>query len=234
MKKSKDIQPAVELGDSVLDSAYSAVINSDDAAKFFRTLYNGLYIRFGQSTLSVVVSSPGDGEGKTMFSMMLAVNSAVTNQDLPTLLIDCTRDCDSIRALRMDSTPGGSLVAAGATDSPLKSIRVSGIPSLHVCQVFELRNQHRVLPHAKLDTLLKSIEGKYASIIVDCESACDGNDYVALGRLFQNVLLVTRYRHTRKQQLFAQLRALKEADCSVLGFVINRRKFAVPKWLYGR
>jgi Mrp family chromosome partitioning ATPase len=216
-----------------LGAPYGRLVGSAAARRFFQALDNNLFMTIGNEPRSIVLGSPSPGEGKTLFSLLLAYYSSQLHENGFTLLVDATRTCDAIRALGMADGQSRSLVHTQVGE-PAKAIQPSPFPRLHACQVFEYDDRRSLLPKEKLDVIAGMARKKYSTIVVDCASAQESNDYVALAHFFANILIVTRQRHTRKEQLLAQLRALEDAGCRALGYVINDRKFAIPNWVYGR
>jgi len=114
--------------------------------------------------------------------------------------------------IRKTSTPGLSLVTAGAPtqDAP------------------------RLLGSAHLKEVLTEWRERYSWIIVDTSPALAYADAVVLGRMMDGVILVVQAGKTRREVIGKAQEILKNAKASVLGVVLNKRQYVIPKPIYRR
>ncbi|WP_062266310.1 hypothetical protein [Endozoicomonas arenosclerae] len=237
-----------------IDPDYQGVLDSPAAREIFRSLDNAFYIRFSHQPFSLVLSSPDRQAGKTVMSLLLAIGSARQTQPSEremssdaseeytpvskkpgsrTLLIDCTRSFDSIKALGISPTNGFALSDHEPRHTAEFCLQSTGIPGLDICQVFSPDDDYKTLPIEHLEKLQKVTSEHYQRIFIDSEPACKSRDYLVLASIFNHLLLVTRYKKTRRQQLTAQVASLEAIPCELIGSIINKRQFVLPRWLYG-
>ena len=221
-----------------IDQQYQALLHSPAIRQLFRNLDNEFYLRFGSDPFSLLLTSPGRLAGRTLMALALSVYSARTELTGTSgsgrvLLIDCTRSFDSVKALGINPASGFSLADAKVESAAEMSVQPTPIPGLDLCQIFSPDDDYKALPHQSLATLKHTTSTQYQRVFIDSEPASSGRDYAVLANIFHNLLVVTRYGQTKKEQLLAQVEHLDQISCNILGTVINRRQFVLPQWLYG-
>lgn len=81
---------------------------------------------------------------------------------------------------------------------------------------------------------LKLLSKHFDYVLIDCPSIKDSSEAMLLARLVQGVVIVTAAGQTRREDIQHSQRVIETAEGKVLGFVLNKRKYPVPGWLYRR
>lgn len=211
----------------------------DEAAEAFRLLRVGL--RHLKPPTTVVVISPGVGEGKTTVSVNLAIGLAQIGRRV--LLVDADLRRPNVhRHLQLPPTPGLSdLLQAEAGDSKrfLQMIQacthpVPTMPGLDVITGGSRAAQPGdLLESPRLHHLMALAREAYDVVILDGPPALAYADALPLGSLADGVVLVIDPRRTPRRAAKQVVTTLQQARIPILGLVANRAA-TTPKAGYGR
>src|SRR5256714_654729 len=89
----------------------------------------------------------------------------------------------------------------------------------------------------QIDTGLDSIDAlrvSFDNLLIDCRSLKDSADAAVLASSVDGVVVVVNAGESRRDETFNAQRTIKTAGGNFLGFVMNKRKYPVPEWLYRR
>ncbi|MCX5861998.1 MAG: CpsD/CapB family tyrosine-protein kinase [Deltaproteobacteria bacterium] len=80
--------------------------------------------------------------------------------------------------------------------------------------------------------VLSKLRGRYRYIIVDSPPLVPFRDSSIIARVTDGVIFIVEAEVTRSQVVDFAMSRLKSAEATILGFVLNKREFHIPKWLY--
>ena len=83
-----------------------------------------------------------------------------------------------------------------------------------------------------LPQILEKLRGEYSLIVVDAPPVLEANSGVRWTRLSDDVIVVLEAGRVRWQVAQRAKELLDEADANVIGVVLNKRRYPVPRWLY--
>ena len=89
----------------------------------------------------------------------------------------------------------------------------------------------------QIDTGLDSIDAlrvSFDNILIDCRSLKDSADVAVLAASVDGVVVVVDAGESRRDEILNAQRTIETAGGNFLGFVMNKRKYPVPEWLYRR
>jgi len=89
----------------------------------------------------------------------------------------------------------------------------------------------------QIDTGLDSIDAlrvSFDNILVDCRSLKDSADVAVFASTVDGVVIVVDAGESRRDEILNAQRTIETAGGNFLGFVMNKRKYPVPEWLYRR
>lgn len=81
---------------------------------------------------------------------------------------------------------------------------------------------------------LGEIRRAYRYVFVDCGSLAESQDIIRLAPLVDGVLLVIEANRTCKSQILYAERTIEAVNGRILGLVLNKRRYVVPKWIHSR
>ena len=195
-------------------------LNTAQALEAFRELRIHLGFAYGSAgPVTVAVTSPSAGEGKSLISSNLAVAFAEIGRR--TLLIDGdTRRGDAHRLLGRERVPG--LVDYLRERSGHDIIQSTDIENLEFIGCGTRgASTPELLASSRLANFVGTLKRSYDVIIVDCPPLAAGGDAVILGSLVGNLALVLRTGTTDKQLTQAKLDLLQRLPIRVLGAILN-------------
>jgi polysaccharide biosynthesis transport protein len=196
------------------------VLNAAQALEAFRELRIHVGFAYGSAgPLTLAISSPAAGEGKSLISSNLAVAFAEVGQR--TLLIDGdTRRGDAHHLFGLEQSPG--LIDYLRGRSPEENIQQTAHANLDFigCGARGISTPE-LLASSRMAELLGRLKRKYDVIIVDCPPLASGGDPVILSTLTGNLAVVIRTGSTEKQLTQAKLDQLAGLPIRILGAILN-------------
>jgi capsular exopolysaccharide synthesis family protein len=189
-----------------------------EASRAVRT--NLLFMSPDQPYRSLLVTSGGPAEGKTMVACSIAVAMSQAGQRV------CLIDCD-LRRPRVHTVFGRNL-QEGVTTALLDpnrlddAVKESTVPNLWVLPAGPMPPNPADLVHSEaFGRLLDSLKSRFDRIVVDSPPVCIVTDAVVLSTRLDATVLVLRARRTRRDAALRALRALRDVGGNVAGFVLN-------------
>jgi succinoglycan biosynthesis transport protein ExoP len=182
---------------------------------------NVLFASTKQEIRSILVTSTGPNEGKTVVATNLAIALAQTGRRV--LLVDGDMRRPAIHvALGEELAPGLSDVASGRT--PLSTTtRETSIPGLWVLTAGTTpRNPAELLSSPRLQELLASLTRDFAWVIVDSPPVMAVTDASLIANLVGGVLFVVAAEQTMGPIAINALDQLDGANAAFVGAVLNR------------
>jgi len=185
---------------------------------------------------TLLVTSSNAGEGKTTVAIKLAI-AAATKVEQRTLLVDCNPSRPMLAKLfECENTRGLSdLLCAKAEAGEV--VQTTAFNRLHLVpfgtqqpagfNAYTIQNLRRVLRE-----LSDSIFGGYDLVIVDGASGADQPDLSVSASAFDGVIVVLECERTRWEVAQHFESRLNAAAASMVGTVMNKRKYYIPKSLY--
>ena len=198
--------------------------NGDGPAQVIEAL-RGLRLRVlhaqaGEGPLTLTITSPGIGDGKSFVSLNLALSFA--DAGYRTVLVDGdTRRGVQHKALKTPSTPGLTDVVAGRVplDAALRQTSYPGLTFLSSGTRMQ-RAPERLLSQNMRD-LMARLRSMFDVVIVDSPPLGAGADPLVLGTLTENLLLVLRTGQSDLNLASTKLEVLNALPVRVIGAVLN-------------
>lgn len=88
-------------------------------------------------------------------------------------------------------------------------------------------------PQSRVESVA-ALQRHFDCILVDCSSLATSPHAVTLAPLVDGIVIVVEAGRTNREQILYSKRIVEEAKGNLLGFVLNKRRFPVPNWLYKR
>jgi capsular exopolysaccharide synthesis family protein len=149
------------------------------------------------------------------------------------LLIDANLDHSVLhRVLRVERSPGlADLLATGQSDVqtlqpcavPNVDVLSSGVSSADVSVAFD---------EEAFAEILAAVKGAYYAVIVDLPAVAETAVAARLSALCDRTVLVVEADRERWEVLRGAEKQLGIAGATLLGAVLNQRRFPIPGWLY--
>jgi len=198
--------------------------NGDGPAQVIEAL-RGLRLRVlhahsGDGPLTLTITSPGIGDGKSFVSLNLALSFA--DAGYRTLLVDGdTRRGVQHKALKTPSTPGLTDVVASRVplEAALRQTSYPGLTFLSAGTRMQ-RAPERLLSQNMRD-LMSKLRSLYDVVIVDSPPLGAGADPLVLGTLTENLMLVLRTGQSDINLASTKLEVLNALPVRVIGAVLN-------------
>jgi hypothetical protein len=89
----------------------------------------------------------------------------------------------------------------------------------------------------QINTGLDSVDAmrlSFGNILIDCRSLRVSSEAAVLGSSVDGVAVVVEAGQTRRDEILNAQRTIENAGGKFLGFVLNKRRYPVPEWLYKR
>ncbi|MYL40677.1 polysaccharide biosynthesis tyrosine autokinase [Virgibacillus massiliensis] len=198
----------------------------------YRTVRTNIdFASVDQELHSIVVSSSGPGEGKSMTTANLAVVYA--QQGKRVLLIDADLRKPTVHyTFRLDNLRGLSNILVGE-NTVEEVINRSDVDHLDVMPCGPIPpNPAELLASRKMKTLLNELKMSYDMVIFDSPPVLAVTDAQILANIVDGSLLVVRSNHTEKEAAQKATDSLKPAKAKLLGTVLNDREKKQSNYYY--
>lgn len=180
-----------------------------------------LFSSADDSARSIVVTSTGPHEGKTLVSSSLAITLAQAGQR--TLVIDADMRRPRLHeALDRSQEPGLSNVLVGDT-SIGDAARPTGVQNLWLLSAGHIPpNPAELLGSKKFNDLFAELKRRYDWVVIDAPPVMPVTDAAVLAHTQAGVLFVIGAEMTPRQSAQAAIEQLRGADARFVGVVLNR------------
>jgi capsular exopolysaccharide synthesis family protein len=180
-----------------------------------------LFSSADEGSRSLVITSTGPHEGKTLVSSSLAITLAQAGQK--TLVIDADmRRPRMHEALDRPQEPGLSNVLVGDTKLA-DATRATAVPNLTLLAAGHIPpNPAELLGSKKYAELLAELRRRYDWIVIDAPPVMPVTDAALVAHRAQGVLFVVGSEMTPRQNAAAAVDQLKNANARFVGVVLNR------------
>lgn len=184
----------------------------------------------------IVVTSPMQGEGKSITALNLAISYTMADQKV--LLIDCDlRRPQQARLLKMSSRTGLSnlIMKPELMENAILHTEIQGLDVILSGDIPP--NPSELLGSQRMQTLLENLREKYDFIVLDTPPVNMVTDAVVLAPRSEGVLLVVRANHSERGAVLYATDQLQYAKAKILGFVLNgvemgNTQYAIKKYRY--
>ena len=201
----------------------------EDMVGLYRSIRKALPER---STIVVEVIAANHGEGVSTVARGLAQAAAGVG-NARALICDATPERANFRHFRTTSE------RATLNDVALKTASLSDavvdLPRFGVslCALSDPGAGHRVAVNVELlDPVLALLRQRFDLVVIDAPPANHGLLGLALANKADGVVLVIEAERTRTPIAAATLQSLAVNNAKVLGAVLNKRRFHIPRFVY--
>ena len=193
--------------------------NFVEAFKSIRT--NVLFSSAEEGLRSVVVTSAGPGEGKSIVAANLAISLAQAGQRV--LLIDADMRRPRVHEIfQQDEEPGLSNVLTGNSKTA-ESVRKTGVPGLWLLPSGVIPpNPAELLGSRRSLEFVASLEDHFDWAIIDSPPVLAVADSSIAANRASGLVFVVNSDKTSRQSAHAAIEQLESANAHIIGSVLNR------------
>jgi capsular exopolysaccharide synthesis family protein len=194
---------------------------ASDASEAFRIVSTSIHLGMPSRRLrAILVTSPHQGDGKTIIASNLAIAMAKTGRR--TLLLDADmRNPTTHRIYSLDNRVGLSSILSGETQAGA-SVQASGIECLDILTAGPIpHNPSELLNNRNFRKLLKDLSEAYDSVVIDAPPVGRFADALIVGAVCKATVLVMRAAKCTLKDGEDSLEHLTAAGAAVLGVVVN-------------
>ncbi len=188
----------------------------------FRTIRMNVTHTLGSAKgpVTITISSPGPGDGKSLVSANLALSFAESGYKVVLVDGDIRRG-ELHRSFGVDRKPG-LLDCLSGTANIEQVLRSGGHPNLTMIPCgTRFERGPEMLGSEAMVKLMATLQRRYDCVIVDSPPLGAGVDPFVLSTLTKNVMLVLRAGETDREFALAKLRLFDRLPVEVLGAVLN-------------
>ncbi len=196
------------------------------AGEAFKALGARLMMMNGasKSSQSILVSSPGEGEGKTMIAVNLAYSIAQLKKK--TLLIDCDLRKPRLHKI-MDTRKIPGLTDILSNKASFKeAYKKTELPTLgYLTSGTISSNSTEVLSSSRMESLLTQLKPYFDFIILDSAPVVAVVDTELLAKYVDGVMLVVSSETTETKLMDDAIGLIKNTGTPILGTVLNNFRY---------
>ena len=189
-----------------------------EAARAVRT--NLLFMSPDKPYRTILVTSPGPGDGKTTVATWIAIAMAQAGHRV--LLLDC--DLRRPRIHKVFNRNSGCTVAQAVLNRSLvdSADMTTHIPNLSVLPAGgHVPNPAEILGSASFQALLEHLESRFERIVIDSPPIAAVTDATILSTRVDGTVLVVRAMVTAKDLARRAARAIRGVDGPLVGAIMN-------------
>lgn len=209
------------------------VLKSRDVFNIYASIENEFFLRSSSLNSTLMVSSASQGEGKTTISIALASLAAVLGPNRKVLLVDANLEGNGfLESFNLDKSKEGLFELITFDKDLSEVIQSSNIPNLDIITAKKHSSLGVNLPLKPFADFIEKAKDQYDLIIVDTEAAGRNKSSPSIASILENVLMVVGYGQAKREQIQIVVDSYRQSNAYVMGGVINRRKFVLPKIFY--
>lgn len=188
----------------------------------------------GKEVKTIYVTSCGDAEGKTITALSLAYALAARS-NLKVLLVDGNLHAPQIYKLFHVEGVCGLADLLLSTTGYEEAFRKTEYESLTIVpHGNKVSSTTEVFRTDKFKDRLDALRQKFDYVIFDGHAVFSSSDAAIIARYFDGIVFVVECEKTNWAMFRDAREKLEMAGGSVLGVVLNKRKYYIPKILYGK
>ncbi len=191
-------------------------------AEAYRSLRTSLmYSSAGEQIKSILVSSPGPGEGKTTTVANLAITYA--NLGKKTLLLDTDLRRPVLHwVLNVSRDPGITHYLSGATDDFNSLVKATEVENLYCVSAGVIPpNPSELLGSERMLNLVVKLEAEWDMILFDSPPLVAVTDATMISKEIDRIVMVVKSGSTDKGAFSRTLLALQNVEAPLGGIVMN-------------
>ncbi len=202
----------------------------------FRYLKSKTFVLERRKSLkTLMVTGPQQKVGVSTIAFNLALILAFDMIDRRILLVDTNLSNPSLHASFDQSINPGLMDYLFGIRPLSEIIRASDYPNLHLIPSGTIETL-QVIPFdlKEFDYFLTEVCEQYDYIILDSAPALKSSQTQSLSSKTDGVIVVAEANKTRWQVMADLKQQLENDGANIIGSFLNKRRFPIPKWLYGR
>lgn len=208
-------------------------ISVETSAAIYR-IYDRLTVEKRQ--VFAVVAAQND-EGTTYSSIRIAEGAAELLGSLSVLIVDMnTQDQKLSSYVGSPELGWGEWLGTGKQYPINKAVipwpDLPGLNVLPVGQGWDHKKLTKIL--MQWPEVLDELRENYDLILLDTSPFFRGEESRSLCKTADDVLVVIEAEQSRRPQTHTMVENLRAMGCSILGAVLNKRRFHIPRWAYDR
>ncbi|NQT92509.1 MAG: CpsD/CapB family tyrosine-protein kinase [Lentisphaerae bacterium] len=187
----------------------------------------------GREVKTVFVTSSRNSEGKTTAAIALAQSLAANGRN-KVLLIDANLRSPRLHELfEVAGSPGLTDLFLGNGDES-QVMRDTEYGGLTVLPYGSGASSVDAFKPEVLSQGLANLKSKFDYIVCDGDSVIPSSDAAMVAKHFDGIVFVVECEKTKWELLQAATEKIENIGGNILGVVLNKRRFYIPRGLYGR
>lgn len=236
--KKAVIKEAVEPQQPPLGQVSPATVNlqlPQVVAEEYRKMLNSIKLKHsGAKVKALLMTSSIHGEGTSSVCSQFALSLAQEGRE-KILLVDSNMRNPVLHKMFGLAREGGLVELMEGTASAEELIRETKIPGIHLLTSGRAAGDPSpLLSSPRLKESLTDWARRYSYVLFDSSPVLAYADALILSRIIDGVVLVVQAGKTRWEIIRRAQETLNNVKAPMLGVVLNRRQFVIPKGVYKR
>jgi len=186
------------------------------------------------SVKTVMFTSTAHGDGSSFTAVSLAT-TLVRDFRLDVLLIDANLRRPSLHEIfNIDNNPGLSNLLTQEEDKTF-FVKKVGHGGLYLIPCGKKKPEPtNLFDSNRFEKTLKTMREKFDYVILDGPPINSYAESIVIATKVDGVVLVLESDKTREQVAIRAKQEMEKAGATVLGVILNKRKYYIPEWIYKR
>ena len=202
------------------------------AYETYKSLENELFLHGAGRT--VLISSAQRRDGRSTIALIFTAFISQMSPDKRVLLVDADIESAGLSSWFLNSgdAPGIAEYYRGEAsfDECVQPTSNQGLAFVAACRKHSPVSR---LSPARLKAFAEQATTNFDLIVFDSPAGGSNNDLSVMAEIIQQLFLVVRYEGATREQIAVMLKEIQRTDVNILGAILNRRRFVIPKLLYG-
>jgi len=183
---------------------------------------------------SILITSCYPKEGKTTTALSIAY--ALTDEtDFKVLLIDGNFRAPKLHSFfEIEQSPGFSDLFLSENETPISFKPIGNESLIVIPSGSAVVNPVRILNEEAFKEKLDSLGETFDYVITDGTSIFGYSDILVAAKYFDGIVLVVECERTRWEVVQEAKERLENVGGYILGVVLNKRNYYIPKAIYGK
>ncbi len=210
-------------------------ITPPESSEEYNALASEIYLALPDVRSRVImVTGAVDGEGASTISREFAETLALTNE-IDTLLVDANlRNPGHHKVFRTQPDPGLTDAVLGGVALE-RCVQRTQVPHLSLMAAGRrVVAPPRVFTDPAMEDMIGLLRRSFPFTVIDMPPVLSFSEGLQLSGRVDGVLLVIRAGRTKRQLVELAADQLRSAGANILGTVLNRRRFYIPRMIYDR
>ena len=205
------------------------------AMELYASLANEVHAAGPERSKSLMVTSAIGGEGRSTIALLMSTLAAATDASKEVLLVDADFTCGTAAdTLGVEASRPGLSEYFDDSASFDEILAPTALENFHVVRTSAGTPTRILLSPTRFEEFMNLAHQRFAFVVVDTPAGSANKDVLSIAGTVGQTVIVVRYGYSSREQISALAGELERIEAPILGTIMNRREYVLPRFLYGK